>query len=220
MRTILVASALAFLACSSESGSGSNGTPAPPSDGDAATQPATVPPAYPQGPYGGDVGQTVTNFSFQGLTAPGFDVSSLREVKLGDFYDPKGTAGRKLVVVSLCSVWCPLCPAEYTWMPDKVPEYTTKGVAFIGVLFENADIKPIDIDEASAFATKKRAPFDVAIDPQYQMSVFTRPVEVPVYVVLSARDMKVLNVIKIAGGSPHDGTPLLAFLDQKLAEIQ
>jgi hypothetical protein len=211
MRTILIVSALALSACSS----GETSDPVTAGAADAAAQPA----GYPEGPYGSEVGQTVTNFSFQALAAPEFDASKARTIKVGDFYDPNGAAGRKLLVFGVCSVWCALCPPEWERLPAKVSEYASKGVSFVGVLFENSDVKPISAEEAGKWAKESGASFSVAIDPQYQMSGFIRPVEVPAYVIVSARDMKVLGIIKIAPNTPRDASPVWTFVDQKLAEI-
>ncbi len=167
---------------------------------------------YPAGPYGSDVGSTITNFSFPSLSPPDFAAGKAGTTKLGDFYDPTGAAGHKLLVVNMCSVWCLPCKDEFASLASKAGAYASKGVSIVSVLFENGQVKPISIDEASAYATERAATFPVAIDPQYQLTGLVRPVEIPAYVVVSARDMKVLGTIKVP-------SEVWSFVDQKLAEI-
>jgi thiol-disulfide isomerase/thioredoxin len=191
------------------------------SDNDASkaiTPDGGTPPAagYPAGPYGTEVGGTVANFAFQGLSGPDYDPAKPSTTKLSDFYDPSGAGGKKLLVINVCSVWCVACKFVYETIQSKAAEYRAKGVDFVAVLFEDSTFKPIGLPEASAYAKAQKAGFLVAIDPAYQLGGFLKPVEVPVSIVVSARDMKVLG----STGTIKEPDELWRFVDQKLTEIR
>jgi len=195
---------IVFLGCSSSSSSGT-GTP-------AATAPDAAPTsaAYPAGPYGVEVGDTIANLSFAGWSAPPYAAPG-GTLSLADFYGPKW----KLVVVNVCSVWCGPCKAAYAAFKEKAADYGAKGVAMVTILYENSDAKPISLDEGAKYGTDNGIAIPLGIDPGYQLSNGVRPAEVPAYIVLSAHDMRVLGTTKSA-----DDAPPWAFVDQKLSEIQ
>jgi hypothetical protein len=210
MRLTMTAAAIAVAACSS---SDDPSTPAPPV-ADASTSPVTTDagPVYAPSPYGVEVGDTIANLSFSGWSAAPYTTAGA--VRFSDFYDPAGSSGRKMLVVNVCSVWCVPCQKAYADFREKAADYAAKGVAFLSVLYENADVKPISADEGAAYATKNGVGIPVAIDPAYQLSNAVRPAEVPSYIVISVRDMKVLGTLKSADAGPW------AFVDQKLSEIK
>jgi hypothetical protein len=210
MKSMMTAILVLLLSACSSSDSGEGGKAA---DGGSAANAAAT---YPAGPYSTEVGGTVTNFSFQGLSGPDYDPAKVSSTKLSDFFDPSGAGGTKLLVINVCSVWCVACKFVYETITTRSAEYGAKGVAFLGVLFENADLKPIALGEASAYAKERQVKMPIAIDPAYQLNGFLKPVEVPISIVVSTRDMKVLGVTK----SITEPNELWAFVDQKLGEIR
>lgn len=219
MRFAIALAALSAVGCSSSDDpvKPANATPADATPDAATTSPppstADAGPAYAPSPYGVEVGDTIANLSFAGWSAPLY-TATVGTVRFSDFYDPNGTSGKKLLVVNVCSVWCLPCQKAYSDFKAKVADYATKGVVLLSILYENGDVKPVSADEAAAYATKNEVAIPIAIDPAYQLSNAVRPAEVPSYIVVSVRDMKVLGTLKSADSGPW------AFVDQKLAEIK
>lgn len=219
MRLAIPFAALALAACSSSSDDPAKPATVTPSgttpDASNTTPPPVTSdagPVYAPSPYGVEVGDTIANLSFAGWsTAP---YTTAGTVRFSDFYDPNGTSGRKMLVVNVCSVWCLPCQKAYADFKAKAADYAAKGVSIVSVLYENGETKPVSVEEAAAYATKNEVAIPIAIDPAYQLSNAVRPVEVPSYIVISVRDMKVLGTLKSADSGPW------AFVDQKLTEIE
>lgn len=206
---------LGFLAALALTGC-STSDPATPASDDAGRMgdAGDAAPTYPTSPYGTDVGETLPDLTFDGWKDGDYDVAKAAKTRLADFYDPSGAAGRKLLVLNLCSVWCLPCKGAFDAFKDKGTEYASKGVTIVSVLYENGDAKPIALTDAVTFVKERGVSIPILIDPAYQLSEAVRPAEVPSYVVVSARDMKVLGIVKNA----NDGPPW-SFIDQKLSEI-
>jgi hypothetical protein len=212
MKYLGILAALALTACSSSD-------PATPPTGDASAGTADSggdggAGAYPPSPYGTDVGDTMPDLAFDGWKQGDYDVAKAAETHLSEFYDPSGAAGRKLLVINVCSVWCLPCKNAFDAFKDKAAGYAAQGATLLSVLYENAEVKPIALPEAAAYAKDRGVAIPMFIDPAYQLSQAVRPPEVPSYIIVSARDMKVLGTVKNAIDAPP-----WAFVDQKLAEI-
>jgi hypothetical protein len=199
MRLAIFAAVLGVAACSSSDDPAKPAATTPTdTTPDGSTKPADpvtpdAGPAYAPSPYGVEVGDTIANLSFTGWPAPPYTT---------------------ILVVNVCSVWCVPCQKAYADFKAKAADYSAKGVSLLSVLYENGEVKPISADEAAAYAVKNEVAIPVAIDPAYQLSNAVRPAEVPPYIVVSARDMKVLGTLKSADSGPW------AFVDQKLTEIK
>lgn len=182
------------------------------------------PAPYPEGPYGTEVGAVMANLAFDAWRDPaadGFDPARLARFALSELYDPTGSAGSKLVVINACAVWCPLCGAAYgreSTYPDQIPvkyaQYHPRGVRLLGTLSQDANFMPIGNTALAEWASMFGVSFPFAADPGDQLGSFANIEAAPNYVVLSARDMRVLGVFE--AGDPA----LWPFVDQKLAQVE
>ena len=155
---------------------------------------------YPSGPYGTDEGDTIANLSFtQGWTDPqasGCDTSKLGPMKFGDFYDPEGKKGLRLILINTAAVWCGACKAEHQGgkSPSLSEHYTSlkpKGLSIISLLFQNSKSEPAASVDLNAWCQSYDTNFPFALDPEYQMGIFASAETAPLNLIVDARTMKI-----------------------------
>ena len=163
---------------------------------------ATAQPLYPQGPYGTALGATIANMSFVGWRDPaaaGYDRANFETLRLSDFYNPAGEAGKpSVLVVNASAVWCSVCRAEYTHlMRDQIyATYRPMGVEILGVLFEDNDglpARPQDLElwgGADGFSVT----FPLVLDPGFKSGIYFDSDATPLNMIIDTRSMKILKI--------------------------
>jgi hypothetical protein len=214
-RAFLASSCLAICAgCSSQSA-------APFDRGQAATDAETFGNGerldYPAAPYGSTVGATIQDFRFLGWKNPkdaNYDEQHLDTIELAKFYNPSGASGGvKFLVITSTAVWCSACKLEYQDMASgKTDDYRTKGVEFMGALFEDNDSKPSDL---TLWAKGYDVAFNFVLDPELKFGTFFDREATPMEMVIDAKNMQVLYIA--TGWATSGPGSLWALLDQYLA---
>jgi len=212
--SVAAASALA-LAC------GSSDKTVPFDDGQGQVAAAELGPvrvAYPAAPYGSRAGATIENFEFLGWKAPqdsAYDTTKLEPVSLGQFYDPNGAQGVKLLVMTSTAVWCSACKQEYRDMTGSISTYEQKGVRFLGALFQDDMSNPAKPSDLVLWAKSFNVQFPFALDPDLKLGAFFDVEATPMEMIVDAKTMK---IVKISEGwvTQGDGS-LWSDLDTLLA---
>jgi hypothetical protein len=173
---------------------------------------------YPAAPYGSRAGATIEDFQFLGWAAPvtsGFDTTKLETVSLGQFYDPEGKQGVKLLVITSTAVWCSACKQEYRDMQGSVAAYEQKGVRFLGALFEDDMSNPAKPSDLVLWAKAFNVQFPFALDPDLKLGAFFDVEATPMEMIV---DTKTMKIIKISEGWATNGAgSLWSDLDMLLA---
>jgi hypothetical protein len=211
--------ALLLAACSDEAAGspGAGGAAGEGSGGSTAQDSGTgVAMAYPEGPYGAEVGATIADLAFQGWIDPvaaGFDPAALVDITLGDLWDPEGAGGTELIVLNACAAWCVQC--RVTYEQDLSGRAATYGdaVVLLGSLAQSTAYEPAAAEDLAAWAQEFEVTFPLVVDPGNKLGAFASVEVVPNYVVVSARDMTILGVFE--GADPA----VWGFVDQKLEQI-
>jgi len=176
---------------------------------------------YPTAPYGSRDGATIENFRFLGWHAPktsGYDTSKLEPVSLGQFYDPTGERGVKLLVMTSTAVWCSACKLEYKDMAGNVAAYEAKGVRFLGALFQDASMpspKPSKPADLVLWAKTYDVTFPFVLDPDLKLGSFFDVEATPMEMIVDAKTMKIIGITE-GWVSKGDGS-LWSELDTLLA---
>ena len=156
--------------------------------------------AYPGGPYGSRAGAIIENFGFLGWHAPktsNYDTSKLEPVSLGQLYDPDGSKGVKLLVMTSTAVWCSACKQEYRDMAGSVAAYEAKGVRFLGALFQDASLpnpKPAKPSDLVLWAKTFDVTFPFVLDPALKLGSFFDVEATPMEMIVDAKTMKILKI--------------------------
>jgi hypothetical protein len=153
--------------------------------------------AYPAAPYGARAGAIIENFNFLGWHAPtntNFDTAKLEPVSLGQFYDPHGDQGVKLLVITSTAVWCSACKQEYKDMAGAVSTYEAKGVRFLGALFEDDNSQPAKPSDLVLWAKLFNVSFPFALDPDLKLGSFFDVEATPMEMIVDTRTMKILGI--------------------------
>ena len=187
----LFASVIALVACSSD--------PAPPEidpgketeEGGVTTEGGTIDSnqsaAYPDGPYGYEMGQIVGDFLFSGLMNPKAvsyvaDNTTLKPIALHDFYNPSNDPNRARVMLMTWSArWCSVCQTQAGGsaadsIPSAMEEYATwhpQRVEFMEAMFENIDSDPAQPSDLAAWTKTYHFEFPSVLDSDLQSSGVT-----------------------------------------------
>jgi hypothetical protein len=172
--------------------------------------------AYPEGPYGTAVGETLPDLCFSGWPDPaaaGHDPERAEPVCLRDFHgDPEA----RVLLVNSSALWCVACRAEYggsgdrPGLADRLREREARGFRLLGTLFEANEPEPATIAEASAWARTYAIDFPFAVDDDYSLG--TSDIA-PTNRVVDTRTMKVL--LSQNGDEP---AVLFSFIDEHLED--
>ncbi|HEX4336974.1 MAG TPA: redoxin domain-containing protein [Polyangiaceae bacterium] len=212
---LVAVAALALAACSSSE----KQVPFDDGQGQVAAPELGAPrEVYPAAPYGSRAGAIIENFDFLGWKAPtnvAFDTTKLEQVSLGQFYDPDGAKGVKLLVMTSTAVWCSACKQEYKDMTGNITTYEGKGVRFLGALFEDDASQPAQPSDLVLWAKAFNVAFPFALDPDLKLGKFFDVEATPMEMIVDAKTMK---IVKISEGwvTQGDGS-LWSDLDTLLA---
>ncbi len=153
--------------------------------------------AYPPAPFGAGTGATIENFRFLGWQAPKdvrYDAERLEPVSLAQFYDPKGEAGIRFLVITSTAVWCSACKQEYVDLAKSVAAYQKKGVRFLGALFEDKDSRPAKPSDLQLWAKQFDVRFPFALDPELKLGSFFDVEATPMEMIIDTRTMKIVRI--------------------------
>lgn len=177
-------------------------------------------PSYPEGPYGGEEGDTVENACFRGFRAPNTIEPSperLETLAFSDFYDPQGTKGVRLLMLNTAAIWCQPCQNEHEGLDERVAELGPKGLAVLSALFQNARHEPAGEADLVAWVNAFGTNFSMAIDPEYQMDRYASADTAPLNLIVDPRNMKILR--KYIGDQPAVIWPFVeAELERRASE--
>jgi hypothetical protein len=207
-RSIVLLVSCAVFGCSSEplsgapadSAGGSANGGASATGGSGSTPVSLSRPAYPPGPYGHGVGDTVPNLSFLGWRDPAaaqYNAEQLETINLSDFYNPDGSAEKpRIIALNASAVWCTVCRAEYRQLQNShtYSNYHPKGVEMLGVLFEDNDYNPAKPADLNRWGSAFEVSFPLVLDPGFKTGQFFASDATPLNLLIDASDMRVLNV--------------------------
>ncbi len=174
---------------------------------------------YPPGPYGTSINSVVQNFELFGWTDPkasGFAEGSLERLQLADFYDPDGSKGSKVLVVSMAARWCGPCEAEYGGglfqnpsggAPIRVEPFAKylaerydRGVRMLGTISQDLTGGPADLRDLEVWAEEFDVAFPFGVDPAEKIGALRDSDGTwPIAFILTTQDMRVRAKISGVG---------------------
>jgi peroxiredoxin len=172
-------------------------------------------PGYPAGPYGVDAGSTAGDLCFQGWQTPNqtdHTASTLENVSLGHYFDPKGEK-YEILLVNTAAVWCSVCKSEHQTLPDHYAELAPRGLAIVSALFQDNAGKPAELSDLKTWVEAYDVPFPMVLDPDYQLGSYASAETAPLNLVIDARTMQIID--RFIGNQSED---LWQLIEGKLAE--
>lgn len=171
--------------------------------------------AYPEGPYGTEVGSIVADFKFYGFPNPSADQGTAQLLKLSDFYNPTGTgvypegsmygAGKakpKALQIIISSVWCIYCQEENREvLPGNHAEYGPRGAEFLVMLADGPEPgTPAEFSHLTAWTTKYKTAWPSAIDPAYSLELLYPDFAYPINMII---DTTTMELVENVAGVPN-----------------
>lgn len=177
--------------------------------------------SYPTGPYGTTPGDVVRNLCFDGWRDPvaaGFDPSRFERLCFGDFHDPDGSEGIRVLLVNTAALWCLACKQEWcgTGSRESLTEETrrreARGLRTLGLLFEDAEGNRAKESHAASWTEACEVSIPFGLDADFAMDAYADADIQPFNMVIDASDMTI--VAQKSGDQPGD---LFAVIDSRLA---
>jgi thiol-disulfide isomerase/thioredoxin len=173
-----------------------------PGDPDAYVPPPVpdaAPPPYPSGPYGYNVGSTVSNLSWTGYIDSATDTDKdpfnepSRTVTMEEFFvgtDP----GARVIIVNASAGWCGSCQEEMPKLESLFSDYESRGLRIISALFENTSGSAADTAFARSWGESFSLSFATVADPSDTLAPYYTENAVPMNMIVDASTMKIVEV--------------------------
>ncbi len=168
--------------------------------------------AYPEGPYGFEVGSILPDMQFLGYPDFVNRGAEMRIVKLSDFYNPTsaetfgddlayfglGQAKPRALVMLISSVWCGPCRQEAAnVLPGEFAHWKPLGGHFLAILIDGADPgTPATVDELFGWSSTFQPQYTMTMDPSNHVMAFYEPA-FPGNIIVRTSDMKIIR--RVAG---------------------
>jgi hypothetical protein len=118
-------------------------------------------PAYPDGPYGFEIGSTFPNVTVQGYVA---GAAPWGPITTKDYYDPDGSKGIRGFYLTVSAPWCAGCVMEGQDLPGLyTAQYRKRGARILTVLLEGPSHEPSSQGTVDTWVATYGTPYDVAI---------------------------------------------------------
>ncbi len=155
---------------------------------------------YPTAPYGVTAGAVASDMEFLGWWSPaddGYDISKAQPVRISDFYDPTGSKGTELLLISAVAVWCGVCRTEFAEIESKAVHSTlgARGLQILGILFEDNDAEPARYVDLVNWAKAYGVQFPMVMDPGFKSGIYFDRSATPMNMLIDARTMQILLVM-------------------------
>jgi hypothetical protein len=174
---------------------------------------------YPIGAKGGNVGDVVDCFCWDGYTQPGLGLGSdnVDEVCLHDLHNPSGDAvhdgdspfedgSRKplVIMISVGAGWCGPCKDEASsTFPAEYAARKPRGFELISILTDAEDSgTPATLSYLDAWIGSFDSQYPSVIDPSYSIGQIVDTTNYPANLLIDARDMTIFDKVISKPQSP------------------
>jgi hypothetical protein len=171
-----------------------------------------VPAGVPSGPYGIEAAQTVDpNHCWDGYAE---DASNPELICMGSYYDPDGSKGIGVLLVTQSTEWCDTCNAEADDLPKRFGgPWQGLGVHVLELMVE-ADDGPATLQTARAWQSDHRTTWSIGVDTAGSFLEDGKR-NFPVNVVIDPRTMKVTDRFDGDGPPVTDAVRKVGLANQK-----
>lgn len=164
-----------------------------PSDGADAGE---DPNAYPPGPYGGNVGDTIENFTFNGYVnehpsegaveasgyVEGFTLQDVRELEQYDY-----------LLVNVAAEWCSGCRIEAQTIPGLYEPWANRGGYIMSVITQDNSGRTASKRNLDRWINTYPINYTMLHDPQDFIYDRIGPESLPLNMIIDLRTMKILH---------------------------
>jgi hypothetical protein len=155
--------------------------------------------AYPAGPYGYAVGDTIANFTLQGYRDTDADADDdpfneePSDITLESFFSGQDLDARVLLI-QVSAGWCSVCQDETRSLRTMWDEYKGKGGRFYTVLFQDDNEDPAQLDDVKAWGEYFGTHWPHGADPTDSLSPYFPEPSVPLNIYVDLLTMKIVEV--------------------------
>ena len=148
--------------------------------------------AYPVGPYGEDIGDTIAPLSFVDAQGESFSFESLYQ----DYFN-------QLLLITTSAEWCTACIKEQPKLEELYQTYHDRGLNVIVTMFQDSNFAPADSGLAARWRDKYNLSFPVLADP-VDPSTFSPYYDVNLTPMVMLVDVAKMEIIYLTQGFDED----------------
>lgn len=148
--------------------------------------------AYPAGPYGETIGDTIAPLSFVDPQGEVFSLDSLYQ----DYFN-------QLLLITTSAEWCTACIKEQPKLEELYNRYRDRGLNVLVSLFQDSDFAPADAELAGRWRDKYGLSFPVVADP-IDPSTFSPYYDVNLTPMVMLVDVETMEIIYLTQGFDED----------------
>jgi hypothetical protein len=165
---------------------------------------------YPDGPYGGQVGDVIRNLCFDAVwsnpKAADYDVEAMQPLCFSDLYDPAASRDVTLLLVNTAAAWCTSCRNEWGGaegqpnLSDAIKARESDGLFGLGLMFQDEDAEPATEADVVQWASNYEIEVPFGLDDAFVMGAVADERLQPFNGVIDVRTMTI--VVRIVGDQP------------------
>jgi hypothetical protein len=181
--------------------------------------------AYPEGPFGDEVGSIIRNYQFRGFARPQDGNFAGQVISMSDFYNPTGTEMHaadsiygekpkpKAMMVIIAAGWCGPCQQEAkNILPGEYAEFAPQGAEFLTIMAEDASYNEPNLKDIENWSTKYKAQWPSVVDGQFKFFALAAEPAFPANILIDTRTMTIVD--RVAGADPAIFTKMQQILAQ------
>jgi hypothetical protein len=196
---------------------GSSAAPGGPSFSLGSTQ------GYARGPYGNADGDVIQNFCFnfvwQDPKAANYDTRGMHRWCMADAYDPDGSKGIRVLLLTTAAEWCSECRNEWSGSSEFVPfapeikRRQVDGLRSLGLIYQDEGAKPATTLNAVNWARAYQIDVPFGLDSDFAMGAFAQANSQPFNMLVRTDTMQIIG--RFPGVQPGN---VFARIDQELSK--
>lgn len=158
---------------------------------------------YAPGPYGIEDGDVIRNVCFNYVwedpRAADYDARAMQRMCLGDFYDPDGEKGVRVLMLSTVAEWCGACRAEWSGgaqfgsFSDEILARHERGLRSLALMYHDDHGDPATRTDMREWASTYEMEVPFGLDAEFAMGSFSRADLQPFNMLVDTRTMRILE---------------------------
>ena len=148
--------------------------------------------AYPEGPYGEAIGDTIAPLSFIDVEGNPFSLASLHQ----DYFN-------QVILITTSAEWCTACIKEQPKLEELYNTYRDRGLNVVVTMFQDSNFAPADADLAARWRDKYNLSFPVLADP-VDPSTFSPYYDVNLTPMVMLLDVATMEILYLTQGFDED----------------
>lgn len=152
--------------------------------------------AYPEGPYGAQIGDTLPNMEFAGYVTDGPAEGEITEVGYRESFtlqDLREREGFRYLLLNVAAEWCSGCRVEARQVPALYEDWGPRGGYVLSVITQDSSGRPATKRTLDSWVASFSLNYTMVHDPQQAVNRNLGPESLPMNVIVDLETMEILH---------------------------